>query len=240
LNFDHQMKDLSTWTPRKAPARAPIEGQWVRLEPLSVEAHGDGLFLASSVPDAAERFRFLWEQPPTSREELDNWLRWAASSRDPLFFSVIDKASGRIGGRQSFLRIDAANGVAEIGHIYWGPLVAGQFGVAEERELQVTAHFAFQALDWPPRHFSFLPATSSTSSAIVDSNGNATPTMRTPGELPSDLASVLRAFSANIWSSKAETGTQPGSHWLMMNGQASETRWKSGCGRKTLTLMDNN
>ena len=37
---------------------------------------------------------------------------------------VIDKATGKVAGRQTFMRMDPANGVAEIGHIYWGPLVS--------------------------------------------------------------------------------------------------------------------
>ena len=32
--------------------------------------------------------------------------------------------SGKVAGRQTYLRTDAANGVTEIGHIYWGPLVS--------------------------------------------------------------------------------------------------------------------
>ncbi len=47
-----------------------------------------------------------------------------AESQDPLFYAVIDKASGKVAGRQTLMRIDAANGVIEIGNIYWGPRMA--------------------------------------------------------------------------------------------------------------------
>ncbi|CAM4255576.1 Putative Acyl-CoA N-acyltransferase [Palleronia rufa] len=53
--------------------------------------------------------------------EFDAWLDNAAASTDPMFFAVIDKASGRTEGRQALMRIDRANGVAEIGNIMWGP-----------------------------------------------------------------------------------------------------------------------
>ena len=33
----------------------------------------------------------------------------------PLYYAVIDKASGKVAGRQTFLRIDTANGVVETG-----------------------------------------------------------------------------------------------------------------------------
>ncbi|WP_246248991.1 GNAT family N-acetyltransferase [Chelativorans alearense] len=116
--------DLKHWTARPAPARAPLAGRYVRLEPLEPARHGDGLFTASSVADAEERFRWLGDYAPESRETFQPWLDRAAASRDPLFFVLIDAATGQIGGRQTFMRIDAANGVAEIGNIYWGPAIA--------------------------------------------------------------------------------------------------------------------
>jgi RimJ/RimL family protein N-acetyltransferase len=101
-----------------------MEGRYVRLEPLSADRHGQELFVASSVPDAPDRFRYLGEFPPNSPGEFRPWLEKAEASRDPLYFAVIDKKSGKVAGRQTYLRTDAANGVTEIGHIYWGPLIS--------------------------------------------------------------------------------------------------------------------
>jgi len=117
-------KDLSHWTPRPKPATAPLEGRYVRLEKLDPALHADGLFDASAQPDGDERFRWLPDVPPTDRSAFRTWVEQVAASEDPIFFAVIDKATGRIAGRQTFMRMDAANGVAEIGHIYWGPLVS--------------------------------------------------------------------------------------------------------------------
>ena len=113
------MTDLTTWTARPRPARAALEGRYVRLEPLG-PAHADTLFAASSAPGADDRFRWLFEGPQ-SRAEFDTWLEGAATSPDPMFFAVIDRSSGRTEGRQALMRIDTANGVAEIGNILWGP-----------------------------------------------------------------------------------------------------------------------
>lgn len=118
------MEDLSNWTPREQPRLSPMEGRYVRLEPLSGAKHGDGLYEASTVPDALERFRWLGEVPPKTREEFQTWLEKAEASKDPIYFSVIDKKTGKIAGRQTYLRTDTANGVTEIGHIYWGPLIS--------------------------------------------------------------------------------------------------------------------
>src|SRR5690606_30971650 len=108
------MEDLSTWTPRMRPEQKTLEGRYVRLEPLNAAAHGDALFAASNTSDGSERFKWLFEEPPMSREAFQTWLEKVEASVDPMFFVVIDKASGRIGGRQTFMRIDQAHGVVEI------------------------------------------------------------------------------------------------------------------------------
>lgn len=118
------MTDLSNWSGCENPRRQPMEGRFVRLEPLDAARHGDGLFEASSVADAGERFAWLPDYPPESRAAFQPWLENAEASADPMFFAVIDRASGRVAGRQTLMRIDAKNGVAEIGHIYWGPSIS--------------------------------------------------------------------------------------------------------------------
>ncbi len=117
-------EDLAQWTPRPKPSTQPMEGCFVRLVKLDPAQHADGLFDASAQPDGDERFRWLPDIPPTDRAEFRTWVDQAAASEDPIFFAVIDKATGKIAGRQTFMRMDTANGVAEIGHIYWGPLVS--------------------------------------------------------------------------------------------------------------------
>lgn len=115
------MQDLSNWTPRPRPERKAIEGRYVRLEPLSAAGHGDGLFTAATEGDADDRFRWLGDVTPGSRAEFRSWLEKAEASEDPLFFTVIDTASGEPVGRQTLMRIDPAYGVIEIGNIHWGP-----------------------------------------------------------------------------------------------------------------------
>jgi RimJ/RimL family protein N-acetyltransferase len=99
-------------------------GRFVRLEPLDPGVHAEGLFEASTTPDAGERFRFLSDFPPPNRDIFDEWIARAASTVDPMMFVLIDKATDKIGGRQSFMRIDTANGVIEVGNILWTGLVA--------------------------------------------------------------------------------------------------------------------
>src|SRR5262249_8659302 len=128
--------DLKNWQPRPRPAREPLEGRYVGLEPLNAAKHGDGLYEATTVPDAGERLRWLPDYPPESRAAFQPWLDKAEANEEMLFFTVIDRASGKIGGSQTLMRIDQGNGVIEIGNIYWGPLVSRKPAATE-------AHFLF-------------------------------------------------------------------------------------------------
>ncbi|MFC5386142.1 GNAT family N-acetyltransferase [Aquamicrobium segne] len=124
------------WLPgARTPERKSMTGRTVRLEPLEADRHGDELFEASSVPDAGTRFTWLGDDPPQSRAAFQTWLEKAQASSDPLFFAVIDQASGKVAGRQTLMRIDANHGVAEIGNIYWGPLISRKVAATEAQFL---------------------------------------------------------------------------------------------------------
>lgn len=109
--------------PRPKPQRTILEGQYVRLEPLSLERHHQTLLEACTAPGAAERFRYLFEEPP-SAEDLTAWLMRVTALDDPLFFAVIDRHTGRCEGRQALMRIVPEHGVIELGSIFWGAAIA--------------------------------------------------------------------------------------------------------------------
>jgi RimJ/RimL family protein N-acetyltransferase len=128
-------ENLKNWQPRPRPERKVIDGRYARLEPLSAAKHGDGLYEASSVADVGGRFAWLPDYPPETRADFQPWLDRVEASEDPLFFTVIDKASGKVAGRQTLMRIDAAYGVIEIGNIYWGPLISRKPAATEAQFL---------------------------------------------------------------------------------------------------------
>ncbi|KPQ06228.1 MAG: acetyltransferase [Rhodobacteraceae bacterium HLUCCA12] len=118
------MTDLRNWKGVSKPERKALDGAYCRLEPLDPETHSADLYSAASAPGAAERFRYLFEPPPTAPDDLMQWAQTVSVLGDPMVFAVIDKATGRAEGRQSFMRIDTANGVIEVGGIMWGPAIA--------------------------------------------------------------------------------------------------------------------
>jgi RimJ/RimL family protein N-acetyltransferase len=143
--------DLTNWKGCERPSTGMLEGRYVRLERLDRARHGDGLYEASTTGDAQERFRWLPEYPPQSRAAFEPWLEKAAASADPLFYVVIDKASGGIAGRQTLMRIDAPNGVIEIGNILWNALVARKPAASEAQYLfmrHVFADLGYRRYEW--------------------------------------------------------------------------------------------
>ncbi|MEL7429198.1 MAG: GNAT family protein [Pseudomonadota bacterium] len=117
------MRDLTNWKGCERPHRKVFEGKYVRLEPLDASKHGDELYEAVTHGDADGRFRWLPEDTPESRDAFEPWLAMAEKSEDPMYFAVIDLSTGKVAGRQTMMRMNPENGVAEIGHIHWGPAI---------------------------------------------------------------------------------------------------------------------
>ncbi len=142
---------MTHWTARPRPVRQIINGRYVRLEPLDAERHGHDLYTASAVPDADQKFRWLGEYPPNDEAAFIDWVRRMQISEDPLYSAIIDQETSRAAGRQTLLRIDPQNGVIEIGHIYWGPLIARRRGATEALFLAMKHAFddlGYRRFEW--------------------------------------------------------------------------------------------
>lgn len=132
--------------PARRPERVVLDGRYCRLEPIDPGKHRDDLFAACTVPDAAKRFRYLFDTVPNTIEELDAWLAKAQASTDPLVFAVIDKRDGHAQGRQTLMRITPEQQSIEIGNIYWGPAIS-RTPIATEANF-LFARYVFDALGY--------------------------------------------------------------------------------------------
>ncbi|MDN5586400.1 MAG: GNAT family N-acetyltransferase [Brevibacterium sp.] len=142
--------NLTDWAGVKPPRRETIHGRYVDLEPLDAQRHSDSLFAAASAEGSDERFRYLPQTPQTERNDFDAWMTTASESPDPLFFAVVDRSTGRAEGRQALMRIDAVNGVIEIGNILWGPALSRTRGATEALFLFADLAFAsgYRRFEW--------------------------------------------------------------------------------------------
>lgn len=112
---------VRNWAPPPRPEFGVITGQGCRLEPLSASAHAADLFAANRASDA------IWDWLPYgpfgAEPDYADWVRSVEGRGDPMFFAVVDTASGRAQGVLSLMRIDTANGVIETGHINFAPVL---------------------------------------------------------------------------------------------------------------------
>lgn len=109
---------LPDWTPPPWPGPMALDGSYARLEPL-MPGHAAALFAANSASDAI--WDYLPYGPFPDEATYRAWVTTMAGKADPLFFAVIDRASGEPGGVMSFLRIMPDLGSIEVGHICLAP-----------------------------------------------------------------------------------------------------------------------
>lgn len=109
------------WAPRPRPPRTPMEGRLARVEPLDPGRHGDDLFAAYAVDRDGRLWTYMPYGPFAARDNFLAWLRQRALGEDPLFHAIVEVASGQALGLASYLRIEPAVGVIEVGHICLAP-----------------------------------------------------------------------------------------------------------------------
>jgi RimJ/RimL family protein N-acetyltransferase len=112
---------LPGWTPPPAPPREPAEGQYCRLEPLDPGRHADALFAANAAATDERGWTYLAYGPFPNPASYRAWVETCSRGDDPLFFAVVETATGRPAGVVSYLRITPAGGSIEVGHIHYAP-----------------------------------------------------------------------------------------------------------------------
>jgi predicted permease/RimJ/RimL family protein N-acetyltransferase len=143
--------DVPGWTARPRPPRDVVDGWYVRLEPVSVEAHAADLFEAFSADREGRNWTYLPYGPFASVDETAAWMRQTCLGDDPLFHAIIDKTSGKAVGVASYLRIEPATGVIEVGHINYAPALQRTRGATEAMYLMMARVFdelGYRRYEW--------------------------------------------------------------------------------------------
>jgi len=114
---------LPEWTPRARPAHDVIEGRYCRLEPLNAAAHAEDLFSGYCQQTDGSDWTYLPVGPFADLDSYRSHLQHAAASQDPQHWAVIDLRTQRAVGTLALMRMDPANGVIEVGHVTFSPLM---------------------------------------------------------------------------------------------------------------------
>lgn len=113
-------RDLSQWVPCRLPDQKPMEGEMTRIVALDPEAHCDDLWEAFGGARTPDMWEFMPVGPFEDKEAFRQGLRWIAMHSDWVPFAILGRNTGRAFGTASYMRIDRANGVAEVGCIAYG------------------------------------------------------------------------------------------------------------------------
>ncbi len=141
-------------TPPQRPQRIVLDGRVVSVVPLDAAAHSQTLYEGSRGEENEGLWRYLFEGPFATRAAFDAHLRERAGSEDPLFFAILDKslgdavrhAVGQAVGYASYMRIEPAHRVIEVGSILFTPRLQRTVGATEAMYLM--ARHVFEDLGY--------------------------------------------------------------------------------------------
>jgi len=141
---------VPAWTPPPRPARDAMSGAYCRLEPLDAARHAADLFEANRRDADGRMWTYLAYGPFDALDVYRSWVERMAASDDPLFFAVVDTASGRAAGVASYLRIDPPNGAIEVGHIAYSPALQRTRASTEAMYLMMRRAFTlgYRRYEW--------------------------------------------------------------------------------------------
>lgn len=132
--------EITDWTPPPRPGPDVIEGRYLQLQRLSPERDAPDIFAATLATPSV--WDYLGNGPFDTAGSLQTWMEKATGSAD-VFYTFMDRQTGDPIGYASFMRIDAANGVLEIGNVMITP--AAQQSRAASEGLMAMIGWVFAA-----------------------------------------------------------------------------------------------
>lgn len=135
------------WKPALTPEPVVMEGAYARLEPLTRRHAAD---LHAALQGADETWDYLPYGPFFGIGEYARFVERLGTSRDPLFFALIDRATGLPGGVMSLMRVTPDAGSIEVGHICLAPRIRRTRAATEAIFLLAAHVFAlgFRRFEW--------------------------------------------------------------------------------------------
>jgi len=141
---------LPTWSTCPEPAKKIMVGAYCRLEPLDATCHGEDLWQAYSADTQDRIWTYLPYGPFTTQAELKQWLTGHSETQDPLFYAIVSTSNGKAVGIATYLRIQPAAGVIEVGHINYSPALQATTAATEAMYLMMKNAFnlGYRRYEW--------------------------------------------------------------------------------------------
>jgi RimJ/RimL family protein N-acetyltransferase len=124
------------------PERVILYGSRVNLVPLVID-HAKDLWEGTRDPALWD---YLFDGPYESFEAFEESMGKKSKGNDPLFFAILDRESGQALGYASYMRIEPAHRVIEVGSILFA--TALQRTVAATETMYLMARHVFEDLGY--------------------------------------------------------------------------------------------
>jgi RimJ/RimL family protein N-acetyltransferase len=137
--------------PARRPDRTALNGRFVRVVPLQAEHHLDDLFACMGGTRHADLWTYMFDGPFAGRAAFAEALNKRQASDDPLFFTMLDAQSNRAAGIASYMRIEPAHRVIEVGGIVFSPALQRKPGATEAMYLMARHVFddlGYRRYEW--------------------------------------------------------------------------------------------
>ena len=135
------------WKPVKPPGPVTLRGRYVTLEPLNAERHAAALW--KGVQGRDDLWAWLPDGPYPTRAALRRALEAKQAAANAVFLAIVPAGTDAAAGYASYMRMDPANGVAEVGNILLTPAL--QRSTAATEAMYLMAGHIFD-------HLGYLPA----------------------------------------------------------------------------------
>jgi RimJ/RimL family protein N-acetyltransferase len=140
---------VENWKPVPLPRREPMLGRMVTLEPLSASGHAAPLWQAVRGHDRV--WQWMFDGPYTDEDDLTAALERKQSAVDQIFYAIVPTATGQCGGYASYLRMEPAHGVIEVGNILLAPSLQRTTAATEAMYLMASHVFdelGYRRYEW--------------------------------------------------------------------------------------------
>jgi RimJ/RimL family protein N-acetyltransferase len=140
---------LPDWKPVRPAGPVTLRGRTVTLEPLSAEQHAADLWQAVHGHD--EVWSWLFDGPYPTEQDFYKAVQEKENARGTVFLAIVPGPDAKAAGWASFMRMEPAHGVIEVGNILLSPALQRTTAATEAMYLMashVFDHLGYRRYEW--------------------------------------------------------------------------------------------
>lgn len=132
--------------PARRPEPVTLKGRHVHVVPFDAARHAASVHALSHGPEKEQLWAHLFPAPFPDAAAFTRHYADAATKADPLLFAIVEAEGGRAVGHATYMRIESAQRVIEVGNILFTPALQRTAGATEAMYLM--ARHAFDDLGY--------------------------------------------------------------------------------------------